>query len=396
MIIALDARPLYTAQIGGAEQHARNVVRQWAQLRVPHKFVLLLEQALENSEDFDESFVGELPPNQFTTVSVPRLRYLSRWWLASRYWLPLNRLMYQRKVEVYHSFTALVPRTNACPIVQTIHDLAVELDPDMRRQRRSGALRRVIHLGANEATRIVTVSQQTKNDIMGLYNVAPERIRVVYNGINPIFQPSPATDTQSILQKRWNFRGPYVLAVGSDTPRRNYARLLEAMQQVWQRLPRVRLMLAGRNDWYTTPIYALAKKLNVEQQLICVQSPSDAELAQLYRDAVLTCCASSFEGFGLSVLEAMACGSPVVCSDLSSLREVAREAAVYFIHDDTDTLTQALLGVAEDGEYQRRLRAHGLQRAQNFTWTTAALAILEVIEEAAHQRRAPVPADLIS
>jgi glycosyltransferase involved in cell wall biosynthesis len=103
-----------------------------------------------------------------------------------------------------------------------------------------------------------------------------------------------------------------------------------------------------------------------------VHAPDNAELADLYRGAALTCCASSFEGFGLSVLESMACGTAVACSDMRSLREVAADAAVYFPHDDAQAMGQVIIGLLEDAEYRRQLKYRGIYRAGLFTWDTAA------------------------
>jgi len=112
-----------------------------------------------------------------------------------------------------------------------------------------------------------------------------------------------------------------------------------------------------------------------------VTSPTNAELADLYRGATLTCCASSFEGFGLSVLESMACGIAVACSDMRSLREVAEDAAFYFSHDDAEAMGQAIAGLLEDAEYRRQLKYRGLHRASLFTWSTAALQTLESLKK---------------
>lgn len=386
MIIALDARLLMTRHISGAEQHARNVVSQWAAMNLPHEFLLLCDKSHEENEDYDTSFIAALPPT-FKPVFVRAFDFSMGWGLGGRLFNTITRTLARHKADVFHSFTPEVPRTTVCPVVQTIHDLAFELDADVRHLPESRRERRLARLGADWATRIIAVSSQTKNDIVSLYRVPAEHIAVVYNGINPAFVPRPDAALQNQLRQRHHLTRQYVLAVGSDIPRRNYSRMFDAMQEVWQADPTTRLVVAGRNEWSDTPLYRRARDTGHLNQVQFLPGPTDEELAQLYRDATVTCCASSFEGFGMSVLESMACGTPVCCSDMRSLREVADDAAVYFPHDDAKFMGQSLVGLIEDVEYRRQLKYRGLARASLFTWRTAAQLIVSLLEQTASGKR---------
>lgn len=392
MIFALDARPLLTRHITGIETHARNIVTQWARTAADHQFLLLSDDVKQ--QEPDAAFVAELPSDRFEQFSVSGLAHHvwnNRW--TGRFDLGLDvsshipgslaRVLKKQGVQVFHSFSPQVPHTNICPVVQTIHDLSVELDPAVRGLATSRAERRVMRTGAQDAARIVAVSLQTQADIASVYDVPEEKIAVIHNGINAAYNPEPDLGLRSVMRDQYRITGSYVLAVGSDIPRRNYWRVLEAMNVVWQELPHVKLLFAGRNDWPTTTVHQRAKAAGVLDRLIFVDSPTDPQLAQLYRDAAIVCCASSFEGFGLSVLEGLACGTPVACSDMRSLREVAADAAVYFVHDDTTSIGQTLLGVIEDGEYRRQLRYRGIQRAKQFTWSATAAQLLDVLTQVA-------------
>jgi glycosyltransferase involved in cell wall biosynthesis len=263
-----------------------------------------------------------------------------------------------------------------------VHDLAFELDPMVRHRPGSRELRRLVSQSARWATRLVAVSSQTKTDVEALYGIAGEKITIVYNGLNPAYVPESDRELRASLRQRHGINRPYVIAVGSDIPRRNYGRMLHAMQIAWQTLPQHRLLLAGHNPWVNTPLYEQARQAHVLDRLYLIHSPTDRELAQLYRDAVVTCCASSFEGFGLSVLESLACGTPVTCSDMGSLREVAEDAALYFPHDDAAAMGESIVGLIEDAEYRRQLRYRGMARARLFTWQTAANLILQTLQKA--------------
>ena len=385
MIIGIDARPLVTRQIGGAEQHARNVVSQWAAMKLPHNFVLFCDKAQQTGPLFDQTFITGLPA-YFRPVFIGGYDFALGWHWGARLLPIMPRALARYQVDVYHSFTSAVPRTHICPVVQTIHDLAFELDATVRHYPESREQRRLARLGATWARRIVAVSSQTKFDVASLYHVPDAQISVVYNGINPIFVPAHDPALQEQIRQRHGLPQRFILAVGADIPRRNYGRLFEALKILWASDPDFYLVVAGRADWAASPLYRRAQEAGMISRVLFVNSPTDAELAQLYRSATVTCCASSFEGFGMSVLESMACGTPVACSDMRSLREVADTAAVYFPHDDPETMGQTILGLTEDVEYRRQLKYRGLARAALFTWKTAAELIMNVLEQAALRR----------
>lgn len=399
MIIALDARPLIHSQIQGPEQRARNILASWARLAPEHEFHLIYPRPAARlaNEGFDETLLATLPGN-FHRVEISSYRFPASFHMGSRMINALARAVRSIKADVYHAFTLDVPRIRSCPVVPTVHDLSFELDPVVsrtpagRRQHR-GAVRAMQY-----GRRVIAVSSQTKYDIASVYRHEPAVIDVIYNGIDAAFTPPRATDlpTAKPVHLANGITGRYVLAVGADIPRRNYALMLAAMKQVWA-MPegsRVKWVLAGRADWKVSDIYGAARKEGVLDRMRFVHDPTNEELADLYRGARLTCCASSFEGFGLSVLESMACGTAVACSDMRSLREVADDAAVYFPHDDAAAMGEAIAGLLDDAEYRRQLKYRGIHRASLFTWDTAAQLTLASLALACGEAGVEVPAGL--
>lgn len=374
MIIAVDARPLVRTQIQGPEQRARNVLAAWIRSASEHEFHLIYPRP-GREDAFDGSMLEDLPKN-FQKVEISSFQLPSGFHSASRVLNALARTVRRINPDVYHSFTFEVPRI-AAPVVPTLHDLAFELDPVVRRTPQGRVLRSETARCVGYASRVIAVSSQTKFDAASIYRFPSERIDVIYNGIDPAFTPLPPTILPALgrIHHENEIVRPYVLSVGADIPRRNYARTFAAMQKVWASPgdgAQTQWVLAGRHEWNASEIMQLARQHGALERMRFVFNPNNEELAELYRAATLTCCASSFEGFGLSVLESMACGTAVACSDMRSLREVAAESAVYFPHDDAPAMGQAIAGLLEDAEYRRQLKYRGIQRSKLFTWATGA------------------------
>jgi glycosyltransferase involved in cell wall biosynthesis len=276
MIIALDARPLVHPQIQGAEQRARNILASLARLPPEHEFHLLYPRSIlqppeggkagKDAGGFDETLLARLPKN-FHRVEISSYRFPWSFHSGSRVLNALARAVRAIRADVYHAFTLDVPRITACPVVPTVHDLSFELDPVVsrtpagKRQHRAG-----LH-AMHYARRVIAVSAQTKYDIASVFRHPPDAIDVIYNGIDPAFTPPQATDlpTAKPVHLANGITGSYVLAVGADIARRNYARMLAAMQEVWATPEgsRAKWVLAGRADWKSSDIFAAARERGV-------------------------------------------------------------------------------------------------------------------------------------
>lgn len=395
MIITLDATPLVTLNISGVQQHARNIVSEWSRQRVLHKFVLLINQQCAQDPACDLSFVKGLTPG----FSIRFVRPSTRGWLkheATR--LPFLSGLSQGAADaanVYHSFSPDISAFSelpAAPICHTIHDLSCELDPAVRSSPAAAEDRRICRQAVKKAACTITVSLRTMDDIISLYHPPRQQVHVVSNGLNPVFTAVPDPVARQRLHDLCGPLGRYILVVGADIPRRNYARIWEAMRGVWQVEPGLRLVFAGRNPWSVTPIHSKVIEQGFQDCVTFIESPDDNELAELYRNAQLTCCGSSFEGFGLSVLEAMACGSAVACSHMRSLEALAGNSVVYFSHDDVRMITESILALIQDPEYRRQLRTRALARTALYSWARSAQTLMDLFEKIATRRTTPVHA----
>lgn len=261
--------------------------------------------------------------------------------------------------------------------------------PSLRRY-----LERVVPRSIDRADVVLADSRHTRSDLIELLRVPPHKVEVVTPGVDSRFQPRPPAPTPPVpgapgpraenLRDRYAIGdGPYVLSVGTLQPRKNYVRLIQAF--VASRAgslindspqSRMQLLIAGGRGWLYEDVVAEADKHDHVRLLGFV---ADEDLPALYRGAALFAFPSLYEGFGLPVLEAMACGVPVVCSNTSSLPEVAGDAALLVDPLDVDALSGAMDQALEDDELRRTMIDRGLAQAARFTWKQSARELLDVL-----------------
>jgi glycosyltransferase involved in cell wall biosynthesis len=263
------------------------------------------------------------------------------------------------RVDVLHCPTHRAPVRSKVPLVVTFHDLAILRHPETFNAWTRTYSRLALPRVATAARRLVAVSQFTRRELLELLDVPEEKVRVIPNAVGEPFEPRGAVT-----------EGDYVLAVSTLEPRKNLPRLLDAFERA--RLNGLRLFVAGAPGWGGVRVDGDGVRWLGEV--------GDEELARLYRGARCVAYVSLYEGFGLPVLEAMACGAPVVAARTDAAEEVAGDAAVLVDPLDPDAIAA---GLAEAVDRRDELRARGLERAAGFSWANAARATLEVYREAA-------------
>jgi glycosyltransferase involved in cell wall biosynthesis len=242
-------------------------------------------------------------------------------------------------------------------------------------------LERVVPRSITRADRVLADSIHTRSDIVSHFGVSPDKIEVLYSGFAARFRPEPEPGEWQRLQSRYGIDDrPYVLSVGTLQPRKNYVRLIRAFSALRPEAmkPGTQLVIAGGWGWLYDDILAAAEEHGERVRILGFVD--EADLPALYRSAALFAFPSLYEGFGLPVLEAMACGVPVVCSNASSLPEVAGDAALLVDPVDTDGLAGAMGRVLEDGELREEMIARGLVQAARFTWDGAARQLMAVLD----------------
>jgi glycosyltransferase involved in cell wall biosynthesis len=227
---------------------------------------------------------------------------------------------------------------------------------------------------------VITVSEQSRQDIRRYLAPPAEYMSIIPYGVTARFRPQSREQARQHIQQRFGLDGPYVLFVGALTIRKNVERALEAFAIVRKSFTDLRFVLAGPRTWKQTPIEAIVDRLSIGDSVHMTGSLTDADLPALYNEAELFVFPSLYEGFGLPVLEAMACGTPVLTSNVSSLPEVAGDAAILIDPHDVHAIASGMRRALEDSALRADLRAKGLARASQFTWDRAARETIAVYE----------------
>jgi glycosyltransferase involved in cell wall biosynthesis len=276
----------------------------------------------------------------------------------------LPRLLRRVQPALTHFQHVLAPRAPS-PAVVTIHDLSFEHDPALMSARDRFFFRTMVPRSARRADRILTVSERTKRDLVDHYGIAPDKVVVTANGVDPVFTPEGVRRDGS----------PYLLFVGSLQPRKDPLAAIEALSLTNGNL---RLVLAGPDKGDRDEAARTASRLGLERRIEFAGHVDKDELAALYRGATCLVFPSRYEGFGLPVVEAMASGTPVVTTTAGALPEVAGDAAILVEPGDPVALAGGIERAVAD---QERLVKAGLERARRYTWAETARKTLDVYRE---------------
>ena len=298
-------------------------------------------------------------------------------------------------VDLLHALAFVTPLLSPCPSVITIYDLSFILYPESFKGSKRFYLSLFTRLSARRARRIIAISQSTKGDVVRLLGVSPDKVEVVYCGIDEAFCPLPGDQVATFRSKR-GLPERFILFVGTIEPRKNVTRLIEAFAGLKSQVtgPRLRpeahpegsqvagdlgpvtwdlrLVIGGAKGWFYEDVFARVKELGVEGEVMFPGYISAGELPLWYNAAELFVYPSLYEGFGLPPLEAMACGTPVVAANTSSLPEVVGEAGLTVDPLAVEELTEAMRRVLDDEALRQEMRERGLRRAQGFSWTKTA------------------------
>jgi alpha-1,3-rhamnosyl/mannosyltransferase len=294
--------------------------------------------------------------------------------------LPLQLL--SGSIQVFHSPYYIKPYLQPCKSIVTIHDLISAVYPQYMPSPLARMLFEITtRLAIMSSKAIITLSQSSKNDLTTRYGVPPEKVTITYLAADSRFQPRDRTSLDHI-SRRYGLPERFILYVGINKPHKNVARVIEAFGSAREQSA-VGLVIAGREDIRYPEARIIAERSPAKDRIVFLGDVADADLPSLYNLADVFVFPSLYEGFGLPVLEAMASGTPVVCSNRSSLPEVAGDAAVMVDPEKTDELAEAVAKLLHDDLLREQLHHKGLQQAKTFSWQATARQTLDLYKKVA-------------
>jgi glycosyltransferase involved in cell wall biosynthesis len=378
----------YTAaarQGAGIGRHTREliaaVLAAQAHAQAPHALVLMaavagLGEAWQAQKAQLRALAG---PDRLTLRPLPLTDdWTARIWQRLRVPLPANWIT--GPIDLFYAPDFLLPPLGGGPTTLiTIHDLSFLRHPETFTPQLQRYLAAAVPRSVARADHILTDSHATRRDVIELLGVAPDRVTTLHLGVSDRFTPDAAPGEAERLHRTYDLGAaatPYILAVGTVQPRKNYERLIAAVDKVRATVP-VELVLAGRAGWLAEPVVEAAA---AREHVHLLGFVDDVDLPALYRQAAVLAFPSLYEGFGLPPLEAMACGTPVVASQASSVPEAVGDAGLLIDPLAVDALAVALTAALTDEVLRTELRAQGLARTAQFTWGKMAEGWLEIVE----------------
>jgi glycosyltransferase involved in cell wall biosynthesis len=354
-------------------------VRELAKALLPFEDRVELSLFLQNPQR------GEVDPAFRRLPRVERRWPEKLWrgsvWASHRLGIAQDRIV--GDIDLFHGTDNLLPNLRNLPSVITLFDFGFLRHPETVSPANRLFLKTMMPRFVRAAERCIAISEFTRAEALDLFDLPAEKVAVAHLGVGSEFLPAGEEAVQS-LRQRYELDGPYLLFVGTTEPRKNLGSVLRAL-----RLPEcagLKLVVAGSGGWGEGDVRESFDALEAQGRIRRLGRVAQSDLPALYTGAELLVFPSIYEGFGIPLLEAMACGCPVICSDRASLPEVAGDAAVLVASTSADAWAEAIVGVLEDTAKRRCLRERGLARAREFTWRRTAERTLDFYETV-HARR---------
>lgn len=366
MKIAIDARMLTYSGIG---RYIQNLIINLSKIDKENKYNILISNN-NTVPASGENFSYSNPKRNIPVYS-----------LKEQFFLPFDIMNTEADIIHYPSFN--VPILNFMPFVATIHDIYYYLHPEACPSKAAYLYARfMIKVAARFSKKIITVSQYSRNEIIKHLNVKTEKVVAIHNGVSEIYKPVSDPIRFKEVMDKYNIKDAYIFYAGIHQPRKNLINLIRAYSMLRNKKS-FQLVLGGKIDPKRGEIYNIVNELGLNERVLFLGDVPEGDLPVLYSMASLFAFPSLYEGFGLSPLEAMACGAPVVTSDVTSLPEIVGDAAIMVDPKDINLLAYNIERVLSSNGLQAELRERGFKRAKLFNWQNTAKETLKIYYEVA-------------
>lgn len=286
------------------------------------------------------------------------------------------------RIDVFHSPHYTMPIIAKCKSVVTFHDMTFFLYPHMHQAYKRLFFKLAIQLSARRANAIIADSESSRQDVINILNVDPHRVFTVPLGVAPHFRPIDQPAALARIRQKYRLPEQMILYVGVLEPRKNLPTLIRAFKSLVERGSAYKLVIAGRKGWMYDGLFRTINKLDLVNRVIFTGYVPEEELPLIYHAADLVVYPSVYEGFGLPVLEAMACGVPVITSNVSSMPEIVGNAGILVNPYRPEELAEAMYQILENADRRQHYAQQGLARAKDFSWARTARETLAVYQYA--------------
>jgi glycosyltransferase involved in cell wall biosynthesis len=377
--VAIDVRTVTEAR-SGVGNYVLNLLEGLRQVAPEHEFLLV-------GQRHNLAIAGLGHPAHLCHPAM--LSHESHPWGDLWEHLRLPGVLKSQGVQVMHGPATLIPlRQDGFACVATIHDLVAFLYPETIPKKYALYMTWLLKRVVKRAQRIISVSQCTKDDLVRVLGVPPERIAVIHEAAQPGFHPIGDQEALERVRRRHGITKPFFYHVGNVEPRKNLPRLLKAFLSLRGRLKgQAQMVISGQEGWLTRRLHGEIGRLDLGQDVIFTGYLPQEELPLMMNAACAFVFPSLYEGFGLPALEAMSCGTPLITSNLSSLPEIVGDAALLVEPKDEEQIAEAMWRVFEDAQLRQRLSSLGLEQAARFSWPKAARQTMQVYMDARQEAR---------
>ncbi len=370
MRIGIDAR-MYTSSFTGIGRYVHELIRHLLKFDRTNEFVVFM-----NDPEYRE-FEPSSPRIKKVLVNAKHYSFGEQW----RYWWILKR----EKLDLMHFTHFNAPVLYRRPSVVTVHDLTLSFFPGKKMNSAfyRTAYNFVLKSAVRNATKIIAVSQNTKQDLLDITGVASSKVEVVYNGVGEEFGPKKDADAIAELVKKYNITKPYLLYTGVWRSHKNLVNLIRAFKILREDSSlEAQLVLTGNEDPFYPEVKRTVQELGLEHDVVFTGLVPEEELPALYQGAKVYTFPSLYEGFGLTPLEAMRSGTPVVASKTACIPEICgEENVVFFDPYDPSDIANAIQKTWIDEELYRELRERGLKHSRQFSWEDAVEQTYQVYKQ---------------
>ncbi len=370
MRIGIDATALPPQPVG-AGNYIIQLIRALASLKVNDEFVIFAQQrghaliSLPENDSFEWIILEDRNPGS---------RLI---WEQTLY----PQLIRKSGVDLLHSMHYTRPVKLPCASVVTFHDMTFFLYPELHTRAKRLFFPLAIRASARQADALTAVSESTRQDAIRVLGISPEKITATQLGVDPTFRPINDAAIKGKIAEKYDLPERFILYVGLLEPRKNLPMLIRAYKRLIDGGENFKLVLVGRYGWMHEELLRQINNLDLEEMVHFTGYVSQEDLPLVYNLSSLFVYPTLYEGFGLPALEAMACGVPVITTDVSSLPEIVGEAGILVPVNNVEALYGAMIAVLGDEDLRRKMINKGIQRAAKFTWEQTAILTFQVYQQ---------------